>query len=48
MDTTNRKGMEKLYLKRLFILFISVPSQPLGTRRTIGNSCQEHGHRSHQ
>ena len=45
MDTTNRKGMEKLYLKRLFI---SVPSQPLGTRRTIGNSCQEHGHRSHQ
>ena len=48
MDTTNRKGMEKLYLKRLFILLFLFLCQPLGTRRTIGNSCQEHGHRSHQ
>ena len=26
MDTTNRKGMEKLYLKRLFILLFLFPA----------------------
>ena len=48
MDTTNRKGIGKTIPEKTLYTFISVPSQPLGTRRTIGNSCQEHGHRSHQ
>ena len=48
MDTTNRKGMEKLYLKRLFILLFLFPASLWAQDALVGNSCQEHGHRSHQ